>query len=1101
MKVMIFIIIDVIVVVKCTNMYVSGPLDGLTCDSEAVQTTISGQFHTILKELTDTTFFRLVRIHEYGYCPIDSLRTDTTGGPTCGQVDDTFASYSPPTSSSFDPFGGGGFGSSPMEDPSEKGGELCSIEPEKNFQQSAEKVITSISAEESEAQLEFPRDNDCVIEGTFKIRPDYWLDICDTSSSTDYEYVNLKLNPERNTGYDGKVIWDYMHETLAALDTVEGRILQRLISGYHTSTTTQIMQSFYPPRKQNGGKGAVWRPNFKKFASYANEERIKNMQFAFVLIARSLFKIKDLLYVFPYTTGNFTADRNTKKLMDHLLDTSVLSTCDSVLSGFDESIMFADHGYLTEGGLDENNIALMVPKFKKAFRLVQNAVNCVGCHRCKLHAQVAIHGIGVAIKILLTSQPELLFDKITRDDVVALVNTLFKISESISFSNELMSQHYAELATAASNSVAFQVNANTQLRGPLLQFISDNRNYLTKVQEDALVYALIHDNNDVMMIAEHFSGWAFVRHALIQLDLDLPDAIVIGGGLAGLVTAVSVADRGGSVVVLEKQPSLGGNSAKASSGINSIPRNSSVTYEDDDSEWMAFFADTTKSQNGNGSKDLARILVSSANASVTWLSEITGIDLDPSKTAKVGQLGGHSKPRTNRPASGVVGAEIMAALIKQVTKRYPQIQVKTRSTVTSLIYDMENVTGSALPAITGVEYDSVGGNGETTHHTQHAKSIILASGGFGYDAPGLLQSHRPDLMSFPTTLGSHTTGDGIRMATAVGAELVDMEHVQLHPTGFIDPRDPTARTKVLGAEILRGIGGVLLRKDTGDRFVNELGTRKQICDEMLATSQTDGGEGGVNRSFWIVIGQHSHKLEERLLNIYLKRKLLRNVTRTELIEIIGPNVVQSLEVYSDVSAQDRFGRQVKRGLPLHDCDYWLVGEVTPVVHYTMGGIKINEKGQVITKSSTVVPGLFAVGEVSGGVHGQNRLGGNSLLECTVFGRLIGSKSIPINHEIAMSHFPRADKGSMKKKVVGASSMGKKSRDMSMDEVHNHSSVRDCWTVIKGDVYDLSNYWDEHPGGEDAIKESCGVDSTVRFMSAHSLGMLRDMDFDPIGKVK
>jgi hypothetical protein len=166
----------------------------------------------------------------------------------------------------------------------------------------------------------------------------------------------------------------------------------------------------------------------------------------------------------------------------------------------------------------------------------------------------------------------------------------------------------------------------------------------------------------------------------------------------------------------------------------------------------------------------------------------------------------------------------------------------------------------------------------------------------------------------------------------------------------------------------------------------------------------------------------------------------------------------------------------------------------------MGGIKINEQGQVLTSDSSVVEGLFAVGEVSGGVHGQNRLGGNSLLECTVFGRVIGSQSIPINEEIAMSHFPRSNSGG-----GGGGGGGKKEASPSLvvsrEELKKHSTVQDCWTLINGEVFDLSDYSDEHPGGEDAIKDSCGVDSTERFMTAHSVNLLRDLDFNPIGKIE
>lgn len=235
--------------------YVSGPLEGLTCDSEAVQSTISGQFNSILSELTDTTFFRLVRSEDGGECPIDSLQPKDDV-PTCGAVGDAFPSpfsspFGEPSSSAATP----GFGSPEVDGEGE--GSLCSVEPAAVQQRFAETIVTSISPEEATAQNEFPRDNDCVIEGTNQIRPDYWLDICNTAPSGNYEYINLKLNPERNTGYNGLTIWEYMHDTIGSLDSEEGIILQRLISGYHTATTTQIARSYYPPPRRSANAAGV----------------------------------------------------------------------------------------------------------------------------------------------------------------------------------------------------------------------------------------------------------------------------------------------------------------------------------------------------------------------------------------------------------------------------------------------------------------------------------------------------------------------------------------------------------------------------------------------------------------------------------------------------------------------------------------------------------------------------------------------------------------------------------------------------------------------------------------------------------------------------
>ena len=1008
-----------------------GPLEGVSCDSEVVQTANTAQLHSILSELADTTFFRLVRVDGEGACPLPALRpTLAPSESTCGAVVDSFTSFS---SGSTMESAGSGLSSH---------GSLCSIEAEKSPQMIAEAVVTSISKEEAHAQLEFPRDNECMVEGTLQIRPDYWLDLC-SGPVAKVEYVNLKLNPERNTGYNGAAVWEEIHKISDSLSTTyEGRILSKIVSGYHASVTTQIMASYFPPK----GGSSEWSPNPKKFASnlaIPHPEWIKNMQFAFVIMARSMYKIRDFLYSYNYTTGNETADLETFHLMQHFLDSSVLSSCDQVFSAFNETTMFTS--------VSPEHIA---PEFKKAFRKISKLMNCVSCSRCRLHATVAIHGIGTAIKILLTPDSNLVSGSLSRDDVVALVNTIHKFSESIELANDLMeaAMEPAQTTRPPTGSVNRE-----------LAFVASIKDKLTRRQMDGLVDGLVRHDPRVMTIAGHFSGWTFVRHSLIALGINVPDAIIVGGGLAGLVTAISVADRGGSVVLLEKQGSLGGNSAKASSGIN---------YAENSKDREDFLRDTVASQNGHGEQELARILVDRSEESVSWLEKVTGVRL-----SSIGKLGGHTAARTHRPETGVVGAEIIAALMKKVRERFLSIKVVTRAKVTKILD-----TGGKID---GVEYIDELNNVVKID----ARAVVLASGGFGFDSEGLVRSYRPDLVQFPTTLGSQTTGDGIRLAASVGAELVDMEYVQLHPTGFVDPKNREDKTKVLAAEILRGIGGVLLKQDGGGgRFVNELGTRKMVTEEML--------KQGPRQVFWIVISDRSAELEDRLTSIYVSRGLLKRVeSRKELEEMLGAGGMKSLKEYSDDSVPDKFGRTDRRGLPYdEECEFWLVGEVTPVVHYTMGGVKVDEKGRVVgARTKTALKGLFAVGEVAGGVHGENRLGGNSLLECTVFGRIIGHESIEIVDELIESHFPRCDCDT---KVEGQ--RGAQLPRIGLNEVKEHRSVEDCWTMIQDQVYDLSNYAKEHPGGFAPIEESCGQDSTKRFLAAHSLSLLEDIGLEPIG---
>ena len=968
-------------------------LDGLKCSSESVYQANSAQLHSILSELADSTFFRLVRVSYDGSCPLTPAQD--SDGPTCGTV--------PPaepvrelTSQSSSP------------EPS-----LCSVDFSSSAKEFASSVVTQISSSEQSAQKEFPRDNECVLEGTFSIRPDYWLDICEGFSVG--EYVNLRLNPERNTGYNGAHVWAEMHATVDKLHSPEGKILQRILSGYHMLVTTQVLSNYYPPK--NGE--SAWAPNFSKLTNLvqSNPQYVEDMQFAFVVMARSLFKIRELLYGYHFSTGNAAEDEVTASLVQHLLDSAVLSSCGSVvLSGFDESELFPT----ASPSLSES-----ATEFKKAFRKISQLVNCVSCKRCKLHASVALHGIGVGIKILL-SPTDLVAASLSRDDIVALVNVVHKFSDSL------------ELVRARDTIEHDPLDIRAKAMNEILRLQSN----LTKIEKDALVHAVMKNDENVMFLAKSLIGtnMSFVRHSLISLGLNTPDAVVIGGGLAGLVTAISIAERGGSVVVVEKQTTLGGNSAKASSGINSLRTNSSEEIDQ-------FLSDTVKSQNGHGVEKLAQLLVKNSNQSVAWLEQVSGVSL-----SSLGQLGGHKSARTWKPEHGVVGAELMAALIRVSKSMFPKIQIVTGAKVTELIAEEKKIQGVKL----------VHANGETG--TIYARSVVLASGGFGFDTEGLVRAYRPDLVGFPTTLGSQTTGDGIKLATSVGADLLDMEYVQLHPTGFIDPNDPGNRVKVLAAEVLRGIGGILLDKE-GKRFVNELGTRKHVTDVMLQNCQ------GSDCAFWLVIDETSAGKADNLIRIYENRGLLKRVNSGELENIVGKNYVP-----------ESHGN-------------FFIGRVTPVIHYTMGGVRIDELGRVLKSDGSPIQGLFAVGEVTGGVHGENRLGGNSLLECTVYGRIIGGFSIDIVEELSPSQFSSFGNG------VSSSKTDREARTvktMKLADVAVHNTVEDCWTVIDNHVYNLSRYADEHPGGVGAIKDSCGTDSTKRFLVAHTLGLLNDVGFEPIG---
>lgn len=228
-----------------------------------------------------------------------------------------------------------------------------------------------------------------------------------------------------------------------------------------------------------------------------------------------------------------------------------------------------------------------------------------------------------------------------------------------------------------------------------------------------------------------------------------------------------------------------------------------------------------------------------------------------------------------------------------------------------------------------------------------------------------------------------------------------MDRVQVHPTGFIDPRDPHNKSKFLAPEKLRGVGGVLLGSRSGSRFVDELATRDVVAKALLSQPGQEA---------FLVLSSQGAALFGPTLKFYASRGFFSRLdTLAQLAQHVGAEedrLRRELEAYNAAAAaaaaagrpedgvdaaatRDAYGKTVfPSSFDLQQP--FFVARVTPVIHYTMGGVAINPQGQVLGAGGEPVPGLFAAGEVTGGVHGANRLGGNSLLDCVVFGRQAGT---------------------------------------------------------------------------------------------------------------
>ena len=277
----------------------------------------------------------------------------------------------------------------------------------------------------------------------------------------------------------------------------------------------------------------------------------------------------------------------------------------------------------------------------------------------------------------------------------------------------------------------------------------------------------------------------------------------------------------------------------------------------------------------------------------------------------------------------------------------------------------------------------------------NAKGVILASGGFGHDFDSddsLLKEFFPDKMKFPTTNGKQTQGIGVKIARKIGIGLVDMNQVQIHPTGFVNLNDRYEKNKILAPELLRGVGGILINQK-GKRFCNELGTRDYVSQKIIENCDKVKSDSITQYESFMLINQKAIDVYGGKVEFYIQKGYLRKYDSLKIftekmnISKYYDNLVQTINEYNESAdtKKDKYGKKVfPQKFDLND--YIYAGIITPSIHYTMGGLTMNYNAQLIKTNGQIMNGLFGAGEVTGGVHGGNRLGGNSLMECGVFGR-------------------------------------------------------------------------------------------------------------------
>lgn len=1099
----------------------TGDIDDTQCNIEDLERANDSQLHAIFQELQQTHFFRSFVVDLEQKCPLSHWRKSSplpaheeaeaeeeeefecSGGAEEFEMDDDAEPLCSVDIGDGDagdlPFGGGGdpFGATVLKSLSEHG--FSSTDQQETFDWNQQTDII-VGGDETP----------CASDDESNIPDTFWMDMCSNiraqENGRNAKLVNLALNPERNTGYNGTHIWKAIYEEncISTSDAcLEERVLYRLLSGLHTSTTLSIAKNYYPPSKR---KGRVdWESNPKYFMDkfQHHPEYIRNMHFSYVVMLRAIKKASQYLYNYDIQSGNALEDQASKVLMKRLLDTSILRSCSGVFSAFDESIMF-----------QEDNDFSLQHNFKGVFHNISSILDCVQCQQCKLHGKMGMLGYGTALKILFV-KPELI--DLEPNEVVALINTAARLSESTVEVRELTTQYWAEKQQTDKDGTA----GTKKLPQSTRQSVSSRRQgtsssifgiesldmldmtvgviaelgsleAISLEREQELIQLALSKHPELLILGRHYAHDA-QKFLAMSASIGamgatveaLPDAIVIGSGLAGLAATLNILDRGGTVMVLEKEHLVGGNSNKASSGINGCcPQNN--TYND---SVEAFRNDTVRSAGKVADLDLIETLVTNSGKAVRWLQERANVDL-----SLLAQLGGHSHKRTHRPSNGMAGAEIIYQMQKAVRayEKTGKVKILVDTKVTGLITEDDRVVGVTCES-------TIDGSVQELR----ADNVILATGGFASDRStgSYLDQNRPELMAFPATAGAFSTGDGITLATTLGAATRDMEKVQIHPTGWVDPKDPKNPTKILAAELMRGVGGMLINDD-GKRFCNELGTRAYVTDKMLQhnTKFAKTGKWDIKDevpTFNLVLSSSAAADGKKHVDLYTHKGLLTKVEGLDALASkmkVDKSTLQSTLLSYQKSAQagkDEFGKVSFRGAPAQDLstEIFYVGKVTPVLHYCMGGIKIDNEGHVLREDGTRIEGLHAAGEVTGGVHGDNRLGGNSLLECTVFGTIVGQR-IPVKKSAAI-HSATVSESMVKDEAEPLPVI-------TMEELAKHNTEDDIWVAIEGIVYDFTEFAHEHPAGFESIFDLAGMDGSEAFAAVHNTAMLDDFEEDRKG---
>ena len=438
------------------------------------------------------------------------------------------------------------------------------------------------------------------------------------------------------------------------------------------------------------------------------------------------------------------------------------------------------------------------------------------------------------------------------------------------------------------------------------------------------------------------------------------DVLVIGAGGSGFISALTAQENGAKVILVEKMPIPGGNSQLAAGGMNAA----GTTYQkeqniQDDAETM--FQDTMKGGKNISNPDLVHVLANNSADSMAWLTSIGA------KLNAVNFGGGATNKRFHAPMGGAAVGSYLVNIYKDTADK-SNLDVRVNSPAVRLLVDDK---GAVYGAVIDGQHKGL--------YEIHAKSVILTSGGFSANADRVT-SYKPNYKGMTTSNQPGATGDGLDLAKEANASFVDMDQIQIHPSIAVG-------SSTLITEAVRGVGAIMVNHE-GNRFFDELSTRDKVSAAILEQK---------GQTAYLILDDNirkSLKQIEGYFHLNLAKEAATLDELAKLINVPAENLKATVEEYNKAvdTKQDKYGKKPDTLEKKVLTGPFVAIEIAPGIHYTMGGVQINTDAQVIDNNGKPIPNFYAAGEVTGGVHGANRLGGNSISETVTFGRIAGAQA-------------------------------------------------------------------------------------------------------------